>query len=149
MRTAKRNLSKEIRRILNEGGLYRFFHNPFWSCSVGHHYKHWLDNGPIPHFSHLYLSQADLRAVLESNLNVSYVDAIIQDIYENSELSRLSRAQVFDIVRRSELELLAWEDTLDPNWTKERCDLVLSNNLFDVFPTDLKIRGSSVLLKNS
>lgn len=132
----------EVHRILTMGGRYIYWQAPYWSSSIGHHYRHWEASCPIPHYAHLHLSRAELASIIPE---VSRANAMYY-IYERGDLSRLSLTETRTIVRASRFRIENWENDPDQNYSAEANTRVLANNIYDVLPSDLKIKGSRVTL---
>lgn len=136
---------QETHNILRRGGRYAYWQSPFWSCSMGHHYKHWMPDCPIPHYGHLYMTPAEIRkhvAALKRN-----ADEIDHMIFRRGDLARLTRSQVESITYSSPFAVKEWVEEEDQHYTLEAAQRVLENNLYGVAASDLKVKGAKVVLE--
>lgn len=103
----------EIARVMRPGASLVTNFAPIWSCAVGHHLWETDGNGQrimfldpiVPHFAHLLLSEAEMRAYLEIVLGSDaarrcarfiYHDTYINRVFEG-EFQRFFRAAGFDV----------------------------------------------------
>lgn len=137
----------EFFRVLKPGGSHWFIQAPFWSCAKGHHFRHWdqkvLD--AIPTFSHLYLSEDEMREALHER-NVHFgIDECLQRIYHRSDLSRLTRNQTRDIVEASPFQLMSWEETPCSEYSEDLAKAILPKLRFPVTLDEMSVSGATVL----
>ena len=80
----------EFYRILKPGGLFISFWYPLWSSRHGHHFMFWIPEfAPlIEPWSHLLLTQEELRSHLKNYLHPSAVNYVIRYVYESPYLNR-------------------------------------------------------------
>jgi ubiquinone/menaquinone biosynthesis C-methylase UbiE len=139
----------ELHRILKPGGLFWFWESPFWSSSMGHHYRHQHADCPIPHYGHLYMDREELCEYLREHekLHELQIEAIGHQIYERGDLSRLTRAETRQIVEDSPFEVVTWEDEPDQWFDPDLAKKVLANNVHGVLEEDLPIKGAKACLQ--
>ncbi len=139
----------ETHRVLARNATYWFWEAPFWSCAVGHHYRHNEPNCPIPDYAHLHHSPEELLRLLQ-RVNIRAADTIVARIYERPDLSRLSRSRTRAVIEASAFRLATWEDQLDEKFSAEGARKVLENNIWHIDEVDLRFKGAKVkLVKNS
>lgn len=92
---------REMYRVLKPGGIVYSDFGPIWSCSVGHHVYAVVDDvearhfkpgkNPVPHYAHLLMTPAELRAAVLRKHWVfpKLADAISDWIYEGQGVNRI------------------------------------------------------------
>lgn len=119
----------EVHRVLKPGGIAYFEGNPLWSSPKGHHlwvatwgglYQHkatanYLFNGfpntrstnPLPDWSHILMTQDQMREYLNSNAlpNVD-IECIIDWVYLSDQINRLSMSEIAVAYSTSKLIVL-------------------------------------------
>jgi ubiquinone/menaquinone biosynthesis C-methylase UbiE len=130
-------------RVLVEGGRYCYIEQPFWSSSLGHHFKHNSADCPVPPYGHLYMTEAELRHYLETqtSLEERTVRGVIRQVYQRQDLSRLSRTETHRIVEASPFVIESWEEKKDANFSDELANRVMANNVYQLEVGDLRISG--------
>lgn len=138
---------REIHRVLKPKGHHWFIQAPFWSCAKGHHFMHWdqsvLDT--IPTYSHLYLSEEEMREVLIAKSPSFDVEHCLQRIYHREDLSRLSRDQTRSAVEDSPLKLLSWAENPCNAYDEKKAQEAMSRLRYPVTLEEMKVSGATVL----
>jgi len=138
---------EETARILRKDGLYCFWQAPFWSCSKGHHFRHDAPDCPIPPYSHLHLTQSEMREqLIERGIAPDEAGDIAEFIYARGDLSRLGRSQTRAIIEDSPFEIAQWEDQDDDRYNPEGVSRVMARNLYGLPENDLRFKGAKVRL---
>jgi len=139
---------QEVYSILRTGGMYCFWEAPFWSCSIGHHFRHNREDCPIPHYAHLYMKRDELALYLkQKGLDNSDIEYILERVWDREDLSRLTRSETLRLISESKFDIEIWEDEIDLSYSGDLVKNVLRNNLYEVSPDDLKIKGAKVVLR--
>jgi glycosyltransferase involved in cell wall biosynthesis/ubiquinone/menaquinone biosynthesis C-methylase UbiE len=138
----------QMQRIIAPGGYYWFWEAPFWSSSMGHHFRHSEIDCPIPHYGHLYMSRDELlKYLIDEGRSSTDSERIVNFIYDRPDLSKLSRTQTRDIISSSKFTIEKWDDDIDQHYSAALEEKVLSNNIYDIPKDDLRIKGSKVGLR--
>jgi len=137
----------EIYRVLRKGGHYVFYESPFWSSSLGHHYLHWKEDCPIPHYGHLYLDKENMENLMKKqNINSNTTRHIMERVYSRDDLSRLSYTKTKKIIESTNFEISKWQTVPDQNYDITYEKRIEENNIYDLNLEDLKIKGIEVIL---
>lgn len=115
---------REIYRILKPGGIVFSMFGPIWSSCVGHHVCAIVDGeearfwkpgkNPLPDFSHLYLSEKEMRSFLLKSQTEKLTDAIIDWVYYKDDINRLFYNDYVRIFKKSAFEVRFFNDY----WTR-------------------------------
>lgn len=135
-------------RCLVPGGYCYFIQAPFWSCSMGHHYRHWEEKirEAIPLYGHLYLTKDEMRSeLLKADADIN-IDECVNRIYDRLDLSRLTRNSVFELCENSDFEIAKWEDYPDEFFDKNKAEYVASIAPIKLDVEEMRIKGARVLL---
>jgi ubiquinone/menaquinone biosynthesis C-methylase UbiE len=107
----------EFHRVLKVGGILFSEFGPIWSCSVGHHVfakvdgeeaRHWKPGkNPVPNYSHLLLSQDEMRGILKQKVSERLTDAIVKWIYESEDINRLFYEDYVRVFQESQFEIIS------------------------------------------
>lgn len=137
----------EFYRVLKPGGSHWFIQAPFWSCAKGHHFMHWDQKvlSTIPTFSHLYLSEEEMRAVLTERKAHFSITECLARIYHRLDLSRLTRDQTRAIVEASPFELISWEEKPCDAFDEAAAKEILPRLRYPVTIDEMKVSGATVL----
>ena len=137
-------------RVLRPGGVYFYIQAPFWSCSQGHHYRHWDDTtfDFIPKFSHLTRDRDEMRDALASGPTPPFdIDHCVDQIYGRPDLSRLGLRETRKIVEASPLQLLSWTETPDRRYDEAAAREAFPNLRFPFAFDELAVSGAEVTLQ--
>lgn len=114
----------EIYRVLKPGGIVYSIFGPIWSSCVGHHVYAVVDDeearfwkpgkNPLPDFSHLYMSEEEMRSFLLTTQTEKLTDAVIEWVYHEDEINRLFYNDYVNILEKSPFNVLGFEDY----WTR-------------------------------
>jgi len=139
---------KQMRRITSPGGYYWIWEAPFWSSSMGHHYRHSETDCPIPHYGHLYMSRRELiDHLIAGGRSSDESDKIVTFIYDRSDLSRLGRSETKNVINKSRFIVESWEDEIDHNYNNNFQEIVSANNVYNIRLSDLRIKGAKIGLR--
>jgi len=138
----------EVYRVLSKNGHYYFAQAPFWSCTKGHHYKHWVKEvmDQIPLYSHIYFTKDQMRKYLEDTKATLNIDEVIFRIYDRIDLSRMTRNETKDIVAQSPLKIKSWKDNPDSLYDEEKAQEAVEKSLYEVAFEEMWIVGADVVL---
>jgi MoaA/NifB/PqqE/SkfB family radical SAM enzyme len=92
----------ECHRVLEKGGIFYTFFGPIWSCAVGHHVcakipgkeaRFWKPGkNPLPDFSHLLMTEDDMRDFLRSGpCDNRLIGPIIDWVYRKNNGDHVNR----------------------------------------------------------
>ncbi|MBX7484150.1 class I SAM-dependent methyltransferase [Qipengyuania qiaonensis] len=138
----------ETYRVLRPGGSYWFWQAPFWSCSLGHHYRHSKVDCPIPDYAHLHMTRDRLEMhIIENGSTPEVAKRAVDFIYDRPDLSRMGRTDTRGIVESSPFEIAEWRDEVDSRYDPVGAARVLANNIYNVPEEDLLYKGAKVHLK--
>ena len=106
----------EMHRILIPGGMVYAHFGPIWSSSLGHHVyanfgderaRHWDPNlNPLHDHSHLLLSKQDMASSIASRVSPHLGEAIVEWVYESSDINRLFYEDYVRIINQSPFEII-------------------------------------------
>lgn len=136
-------------RCLAPGGYYYFIQAPFWSCSMGHHYKQKNDKirQKIPLYGHLYLTKDEMCSELKKANADFNIDDCVNRIYDRLDLSRLTRNSVFSLCSSLPFEIVKWEDYDDEFFDEDKAKYVSSVSPIQLDVDEMKVKGARVLLR--
>jgi glycosyltransferase involved in cell wall biosynthesis/SAM-dependent methyltransferase len=138
----------QMQRIISKDGYFWFWEAPFWSSSMGHHYRHSEKDCPIPHYAHLYMPRPALGDLLiGKGLSPERSEQVLAYIYDRGDLARLTRTETIAIINDSAFRIVKWEDDADPHYSEAHEADVMANNLYAVSAGDLRIKGAKACLR--
>ena len=97
---------------------------PIWSGCVGHHVCAIVDDeearfwkpgkNPLPDFSHLYMTEEEMRDFLLKTQSQKLTEAILEWVYHKKDISRLFYKDYVRIFRESPFKIIYFNDY----WTR-------------------------------
>jgi SAM-dependent methyltransferase len=114
---------REMHRVLKPGGIVYSNFGPLWSSCKGHHVyavvgeeeaRHFKpEKNPLPDFSHLLLSPAQLRASLKGRTSDVLIEPIVAWVYDSTGINRLFYSDYIRIFREAPLTLVSSREERD------------------------------------
>jgi ubiquinone/menaquinone biosynthesis C-methylase UbiE len=136
----------EFYRILKPGGLFISSWYPLWSSRHGHHFMFWIaELSPLLEpWSHLLLTQDDLRSHLLNYLHPSAADYAIRSVHESPYLNRRPYRDYIDAFANMALDRIYLNKILTP---------APSNEIFNILPEEMRdecrVGGFDVVFQRS
>ena len=145
---------REMYRVLRPEGVALVTFEPIWSSSYGHHLHHFgAINKLVPDWSHLYLTEAQMRTVLTQQVwpadSPLSVDEAVRWIYRDNEINRFDIRTLKDIFRRSPFALEWVCDLPDEVTGPKQMIAEYVSRLVPFSSAELLTKGLSLLLRKS
>jgi len=130
---------EEMHRILKKNGILILHGGPLWNSYWGHHLWVHMEgvkyefngNNPIPDWGQLLYSKAEMTELLiEKNLPIDHVNAIIKMIYESKTINRLTYSDLVNLFMRGKFQIL---EIQCKKWKKPSKELKSKNELINDF----------------
>lgn len=118
---------EKLHKCLKRGGILLAQFGPIWSGVKGSHFwvndsLNFMDNGFVPPWAHLLMSENELRYYLQrANISEDIVNIVLDQFYHSSFINRLhfeDYCQIFDRSNFSEVKITGLWDWVCPSFIK-------------------------------
>ena len=149
----------EILRVLKPCGDFVTDFGPIWTCAIGHHYNHWIEEDvmKILPWSHLYMTYDEMYEHLIKFADIfdERAKRICEYIYNSPMINRIGIHEHRKNFVNAGMEIIEWQDITLCNrltWVNGKCENELTEEIYkkldgEYSKEDLYVAGLRLHLK--